>query len=412
MILTCISICLGLILGLGITTILLPAGFASGAALSLPTKEWFALPNRGLDRRVRDGILIGDDLYLGGMFTKTADGSLTDLGGVVRYDTANQTWHALPNQGLSSESIVLAVVQQDLYVGGSFTETVDGALLDLGYLARYDPTAAVWHALPNQGLNHHVHALVVAGSDLYAAGYFTETGDGSMTDLGHVARYDTVGGSWHALSNQGLNGNVYVLAVDGDDLYAGGNFLQTGDGAVTQLGNIARYNRANGSWHALPNQGLDDTVTALLVSGNDIYVGGAFTQTSDGALTDLGGLARFDTVDGSWHALPNQGLNDQVYEFFELDQVLYVGGAFTQTGDGSHIELGNIARFDIASQTWDALPNQGFNSWVYTFTPVDGDLYVGGEFNGSGDNAVRGLGYIARLGDSPERLYLPLVIND
>jgi hypothetical protein len=411
-ILTFISICLGVVLGAGIATILLPAGFASGASLSFPAKEWFALPNRGLDRRVRDGILVGADLYLGGMFTKTADGSLTDLGGVVRYDTASKTWHALPNQGISAETIALAVVGNDLYAGGSFTETVDGALANLGYVARYDPAAPAWHALPNQGLDHHVFALAAAGSDLYAGGYFTGTGDGSITDLGHLARYDTAGGSWKALSNQGLNGNVYVLAVDGDDLYAGGNFYQTGDGVVTQLGNIARYNRANGTWHALPNQGLNDTVTAILVSGSDIYVGGAFTETGDGTLTDLGGLARFDTVDDAWHTLPNQGLNDQVHEFFEMDQVLYVGGAFTQTGDGSLIELGYIARFDLVSQSWGALPNHGFNNWVYTFTPLDGDLYIGGEFNGSGDYTVRGLGYIARLGDSPERLYLPLVAND
>ena len=410
-ILTSISIILGLILAVGISTILLPVVFVRGAALSLPTKEWFALANRGLDRRVRDGVLLGADLYLGGMFTRTADSSLVDLGGIVRYDTTSETWQALPNQGLSSETIALAVVGDDLYAGGSFTETVDGVLPNLGYVARFDPTAGSWHTLPNQGLDHHVHALAAAGSDLYAAGYFTGTGDGSITDLGHVARYDTVGDSWKALPNQGLNGNVYVLALDGNDLYAGGNFFQTVDGAVTKLGNIAHYNSASGTWYALPNQGLNDTVTALLVSGSDIYVGGVFTQTGDGSLTNLGGIARFDTVDGTWHILPNQGLHDQVFAFFEQNEYLYIGGAFDQTGDGSLIELGNIALYDTLSQTWQALPNQGFNSWVYTFTPVDGDLYVGGEFNQNGDHMVPGLGHIACLGDSPERLYLPLVIR-
>jgi peptidoglycan hydrolase-like protein with peptidoglycan-binding domain len=156
---------------------------------------------------------------------------------------------------------------------------------------------------------------------------------------------------------------------------------------------------------------LNDTVTALLVSGSNIYVGGVFTQTGDGSLTNLGGIARFDTIDGTWYAFPNQGLNDQVYAFFEQNEYLYVGGAFDQTGDGSLIELGYIALYDTLSQTWQALPNQGFNSWVYTFTPVDDDLYVGGEFNQSGDHTVPGLGHIARLGESPERLYLPLVIR-
>jgi N-acetylneuraminic acid mutarotase len=302
-------------------------------------------------------------------------------------------------------------VDNDLYVGGSFTQTVDGAVLNLGNVARFDTSAGSWQALPNQGLNHHIHALAAAGSDLYAGGYFTESGDGSITNLGHIARYDTVGDSWKALPNQGLNGNVYVLAVDGDDVYAGGGFYDTGDGAVTNLGNIARYNSATGTWHALPNQGLNDTVTALLVSGSDLYVGGIFTQTGDGTVTNLGGIARLDTVNGTWHALPNQGLNEQVFSLSEVDDNLYVGGAFDQTGDGSVPDLGYIARYDTVSKTWHALPNQGFNSWVYMLTPVDSDLYVGGEFNQSGDKMIPGLGHIARFGKIDEKLYLPLVIR-
>jgi N-acetylneuraminic acid mutarotase len=406
-----ISIRLGLTLALGILVFLLATELVTGAALSLPANGWHALPNKGLNLRVRAGVLMGDNLYMGGKFTKTSDGSVTNLGGVARYDTASSTWHALPNQGLSDETIALAVVDNDLYAGGCFTQTIDGAVLNLGYVAQFDTKAGTWHALPNQGLNDHLHALAAAGSNLYAGGRFSQTGDASITNLGHIARYDTVGNAWHALPNQGLNGNVYVLAIDGNNVYAGGGFFQTGDGEVTNLGNIARYNSAAGTWHALPNQGLNDTVTALLVSGNDIYVGGRFSQTSDGGVTDLGGIVRLDTVNGTWHALPNQGLNEQVFSLSEVDDNLYVGGAFDQTVDGSVTDLGYIARYDTVSKTWHALPNQGLNSWVYMLSPVDSDLYVGGEFNQSGDNMVPGLGHIARFGNIGEKLYLPLVVR-
>jgi len=406
-----ISIRLGLTLVLGILVFLLPTELVTGAALSLPANGWHALPNKGLNLRVRAGVLMGDNLYMGGKFTKTSDGSVTNLGGVARYDTASSTWHALPNQGLSEETIALAVVDNDLYAGGCFTQTVDGAVLNLGNVAQFDTTAGTWHALPNQGLNDHLHALAAAGSNLYAGGRFTQTGDLSIANLGHIARYDTVGDSWHALPNQGLNGNVYMLAIGGNNVYAGGGFFQTGDGEVTNLGNIARYNSTTGTWHALPNQGLNDTVTALLVSGNNIYVGGRFSQTGDGTVTNLGGIARLDTVNGTWHALPNQGLNEQVFSLSEVDDNLYVGGAFDQTVDGSVTDLGYIARYDTVSKTWHALPNQGFSSWVYMLTPIDSDLYVGGEFNQSGDNMVPGLGHIARFGNIGEKLYLPLVIR-
>ena len=135
-----ISIRLGLTLALGILVFLLPTELVTGAALSLPANGWHALPNKGLNLRVRAGVLMGDNLYMGGKFTKTSDGSVTNLGGVARYDTASSTWHALPNQGLSEETIALAVVDNDLYAGGCFTQTVDGAVLNLGIRCsvRYD----------------------------------------------------------------------------------------------------------------------------------------------------------------------------------------------------------------------------------------------------------------------------------
>ena len=188
-----ISIRLGLTLALGILAFLLPTELVTGAALSLPANGWHALPNKGLNLRVRAGVLMGDNLYLIGKFTKTSDDSVTNLGGIARYDTASSTWHALPNQGLSEETIALAVMDNDLYAGGCFTQTVDGAVLNLGYVAQFDTTAGTWHALPNQGLNDHLHALAAAGSNLYAGGRFTQTGDVSITNLGHIARYDTVG---------------------------------------------------------------------------------------------------------------------------------------------------------------------------------------------------------------------------
>ena len=47
-----------------------------------------------------------------------------------------------------------------------------------------------WNALPNQGLGGYVSALAVVGSDLYVGGDFTQTGDGTLTNLGRIVRYD------------------------------------------------------------------------------------------------------------------------------------------------------------------------------------------------------------------------------
>jgi len=201
---------------------------------------------------------------------------------------------------LNSVVYALAVSGSDLYVGGDFTQTGDGALTDLGYIARYDMT---WHALPNQGLYSSVtpgvQALAVDGGDLYVGGGFTQTGDGALTNLNRIARYETRGNTWHALPHQGLSDTVWALAKDGSDLYVGGYLTHTGDGTLTDLGRIARYDTAASTWHVLPNQGLGAggagvcRVKALAVHGGDVYVGGDFSHTADGMAADLGGIARY-----------------------------------------------------------------------------------------------------------------------
>jgi hypothetical protein len=292
---------------------------------------WGALSNGGLNGTVYALAAMGDDLYVGGTFTQTVDGTVSDLGNIARYDTKANTWHALPRNGLDNTVRALAVVGDDLYVGGLFGETGDGTLKNLGYIARYDAAGDAWYALPNQGLNNTVRALAVVGSDLYVGGHFTATGGVGLTDLGYIARYDTAGGAWYALAKDGLNSYVYALAAMGSDLYVGGYFTQSGDTTVTGLGYIAHYDTtgSSGTWHALPNEGLNSNVWALAVVGSDLYVGGPFTATGDVVPLSLNHIARYDTAgDGTWHALPNDGLNGWVYALAAVGDDLYVGGIF------------------------------------------------------------------------------------
>jgi len=100
------------------------------------------------------------------------------------------------------------------------------------------PNADTWWAFAHTGLNYPVDALAVMGSDLYVGGEFTQTADGTVTNLNHIAKYS--GGTWSALANHGLNSAVEALAVSGSDLYVGGWFIQTADGAVTNLNHIAK----------------------------------------------------------------------------------------------------------------------------------------------------------------------------
>lgn len=378
---------------------------------------WNVLPNQGLDKRVRALAITENDLYAGGLFTQTLDGTLTNLGGIARYNTVADTWSLLPNQGLDSEGsipgevIALVATDSDLFVGGSFSRTGDGSMLNLGNIAHFDITANTWNALPNQGLNGQIFALAVVGDDVYVGGTFTQTNDGAVSNLGGIARYDTAAGTWNALPNQSLNGFVYTLATAGSDLYVGGAFSQTGDGTVLDLNGIARYDTVANIWSALPNQGLDGYVTALTISGSDLYAGGEFTETNDGVMLNLGNIAHYDMVTDTWDALPNQGLNTQIDALAVVGTDLYVGGTFEQTGDGLVTNLAYIARYDSVTGDWNALPNQGLSDWVYAFATVDNHLYVGGNFSQTSDGAIS-LNRIVGLSIYENVLYLPLVTRD
>src|SRR5439155_19335249 len=121
---------------------------------------------------------------------------------------------------------------------------------------------------------------VDGSGNLYIGGYFTLVGD---VFANYVAKWN--GSSWSALGSGmgggGSHGNgpfVSALAVSGSDLYAGGGVTTAGGSAAN---NIAKWDGS--SWTAL-GSGMNGFVAALAVSGSDLYAGGDFT-TAGGKLS-------------------------------------------------------------------------------------------------------------------------------
>ena len=98
---------------------------------------------------------------------------------------------------------------------------------------------------------------------------------------------------WEGLG-QGLSGNVNALAIDGDYLYAGGNFETASDEADINMivNNIARWSEDNG-WEALGNGtdvGVDNLVNSLVFDGlnSRLYVGGTFDNAGEDSANNIG----------------------------------------------------------------------------------------------------------------------------
>jgi trimeric autotransporter adhesin len=257
--------------------------------------------------------------------------------------------------------------------------------------------------LPNGGLDGQVFALAVKGNDLYAGGHFNQTVDGTVRNLNNIAVLSD--GVWSALPHNGLTKSgpppqVAAFSVVGDDLYVGGTFTQTADGAVQDLNNIAVL--SNGAWHALPHAGLNNRVLALAFNGSELYVGGFFSATADGAVKNLGLVARYNIA--GWTTLPNGGFyKANLYDGF-VDAITFhgsdmvLGGFFTQTADSSVPNLNRIAR--LSGGAWQSLPNGGLgddNAFVTALAYIGDDLFAGGGFHTTADGLVPDLNNIARL---------------
>lgn len=302
---------------------------------------------------------------------------------------------------LSDQVLAVAVMGSDVFVGGTFRNAANLPAAD--YIVRWD--GQEWSALSsatfNNGcLNGGVYALAVHDSMLYVGGGFSWVNEGSITvpGAGRVASWD--GTHWHGLGSNGANGsalNATVVALAVDELgtvYVGGGFTNVNNaGAVlSEADYIARWDGTN--WSALSNNGsgngaLNNGVLALQVSGSDLFVGGDFTDVSDGgiALTAADYVARWDGT--HWSALGDNGagggsITAHVTALAMNGPDLFVGGSFVNVNNhGASLPLADfLARWDGAN--WSAVGGgtgtAALNGVVNSLLVMNGSLYVGGCF--------------------------------
>lgn len=290
-----------------------------------------------------------------------------------------QSGFVLP-PGVDAPVNAMAVIGQDLYVGGSF-EKAGG--LTVNGLARWDGTN--WHAVGG-GVHGTVHALAVAGTNLYVGGEFDRAGELNATNL---ACWN--GQEWQAIGNvtgQGFTvfGNYRVLTMlaSGRKLYVGGNFQEVGGVAAT---NIARWNGTN--WFPIgPGVGSGGGhVSALAKRGSRLFAGGLFFNAGD---TPANNIAYWNGK--AWRPL-GAGLTGggRVYLIDSVERsgvveslafrhgVLFAGGQFSRAG---HRHATNLARW--VSGRWlpmgRGVGTASAESGVSSLTVRGRDLYVAGLF--------------------------------
>ena len=176
--------------------------------------------------------------------------------------------------------------------------------------------------------------------------------------------------NWHQFpyAPDGVNGNVYAITVSGNDVYVGGNFTEAGGSSANY---IAKWDGA--SWSAL-GSGVNNTVRTIAIYGSDVYVGGNFTEAGGSSANRI---AKWDGT--SWSAL-GSGVNNWVYAIAVSGTDVYVGGAFDEAGGE---KANGIAKWN--GMSWSVV-GYGVDNFVYAIAVTGSDIYVGGAFTRTGNN--------------------------
>lgn len=444
----------------------------------------------GLNGEVMAMYLNGTNLFVGGSFSGTRDGSTQGLKNVAVYDTSKNSWGPL---GAGVDGRVRKVVPLTMNITGTSPEVVISITGDFNELSAFGSNPAVaangfgvW--VPSQGnwlrnLQLPVGSvdgilssaiLTVPGGDaLYGgsvsssalgsngavtldntlgrlpvaiqastpstglskrASLFNSSLSGVVTgtfDLNNNRNITILAGHFTAKATNGstINNLLFInatndnntvtglgpqvsehstfvaVAVQGDNLFAGGNVSGTVNGATVR--GLVSFNLATNSFNSQPPalSGGDTTVSAIAVrpSTADFYVGGSFR--SAGSL-QCPGVCVFSTASGQWNP-PGQNLDGSVNcLMWASDSKLIAGGNLTVNNTAAT----NLAVYDPSKTTWDSFPDaselpgpvdvltaassDGNQVWVAGTSSSNGSVYLmkhdGSKWTSAGESLLPG----------------------
>ena len=348
------------------------------ARWSSQTGTWEPLAE-GLTTGVFDAVLTDGELLASGSFVSAGKASVA---GIARWGPSAQgqsEWSALNSGRQNGMNLPLGVVRAfdvfdgALYAGGDF----------IGANGRQQNRIARWSGTNWSGLGagiigpsaHRVRAISHVGNDLYAGGTFTNAGG---VIASNVARWD--GANWHALGS-GVNSNVHAMADLGGQLLVGGAFTMAGGVTANRL---AVWNGQ--SWFQSGN--VNSNVNAIAIRPDGLpVIGGAFTMINGAPAYKV---AEF-TWGAGWHGLPAGAMSPagNVTALVLMGDDLYVGGSFAMP----NINATNIAKV-TRSGGWSAVGGSVFGR---TTTPINamvvhgGELFVAGTLTNAGGVAVQAI---------------------
>ena len=237
------------------------------------------------------------------------------------------------------------------------------------------------------GTENTVIAVLRHGTNVYVGGFFGMAGGVNATN---IARWD--GEDWHAVGpgigrTEGslLIAYVYSLATDGTDIYAGGQFTNSGSLSITS--SVVRWDGS--AWREVGN--LRGLPAYLGFVDGMLYAAGALGVPGD---TNTYGIARWngsswDTLGSTISGCVGRFCVPAVFNLRFESGAIYAVGAFTNIGGVAANSAAKWAPVLLGSG-WEAMGGgfTGTNVLVTGMAMYNGQLHVSGTFqNADGTTA-------------------------
>lgn len=311
---------------------------------------------------VNDMELVHDTLYFVGGFFNADD--VLGTRGIAAF-SGNEWWSVGGGGEAPTDNPTSCIWWNNrLYIGHGFGGMGD---VDIPFsFASWDGTS--WYEEESvYGLDKGPMVMTIYNGELIGGGNFNQTTTGNQ--MFRVGRFD--GTHWHDI-NGGVNGTVYDLFVDGEDLYVGGTCTLAQFGDVVIPNNLARFDGT--TWHGVGEyEEIGNTIRAVTKYRGQLYVGGRLTLNG----VENQYLAYFDGV--HWHQVPGSEDMDERVRCLEVyKDELYIGGDFDHAGG---LEVPGLVRYYLHpdSVQWgvpDAVEEQTIKTFQIFPNPADEQLNI------------------------------------
>jgi uncharacterized delta-60 repeat protein len=326
-------------------------------------------------------------IYIGGTFTTTVDGN--NYNSLIRLNADGTLDTSFTNLLLDNDvSKVYQISSGKIYIAGDFT-TVGGN--SYSNLARLNSDGTVDTTFTAITFNNPVYSVYqTIDNKIYVVGSFTTLNGNTFQNL---ARLNSDGTVDSTIGNLQLAGQAYNVTQTADGkIYVGGNIVQSVIGTAGVY-NMVRLN-SDGTYDNtfIDSLKFSGTINNILqISNGTIYV------ASNGMAQAYNNMVRLfssGTVDITFTELGLQQTYGEVDALLRshVDNKIYMGGQFMQV---EALNYRSLARLNADGTLDTSYTNYDIIGGVLDlYQTVDDKIYVSGNFNSVGGATYN---YLARL---------------